>query len=483
MSDDATAAVSGLVRRGSIYTVATMVQLAAAAVVMPIVTRLLPIGEFGVISTLAPVTQAATVLVGLGLPAAATREYFSPDGQDRARRLAWWGMGLGALLTLGLGLAVAVGRVQIEAAGSTSEILLAVMLAWSGLVLGHAQALLRAQERPGWFAVVSLGAAAGGQALGLGAIFFFGREAGVYLAGLLAGGLIASWVGVFAAGTPHQWGLIRGELASGLRLGTPTVPHTLSLSILAVGDRLVIQQILNVNEAARYHVAYTVGAICLLVITAANSAWAPLYYGAKDDVRPEVLVRTTSAVQRLIPSLVGAICLGAPVAIRVLAPATFDPSELTSTSVLVAGAGWSYAVYLASGMVLFQFRRTTYLAIITPITALANLLLNVILVPIMGLAGAAIATLLGYSAQAAAIHVVASRIETHSWDRREALRSLVVVAILMAIALVLPSNGPWLWVRGVAAAVGLLAFVAEARCLARGGRPANAGTGSDPSPV
>ena len=58
--------VRRLFRQGSIYTVGTAAQLSASAVVLPIVTRLLDPGEYGIVALTLSLNVVIVALVGLG---------------------------------------------------------------------------------------------------------------------------------------------------------------------------------------------------------------------------------------------------------------------------------------------------------------------------------------------------------------------------------------------------------------------------------
>src|SRR5262249_16034499 len=78
-----------LLGKGSIYTLGTALQLSAAALAIPVITRLLGSAEFGVVALAMAIQLMLTGLATLGLPAAVLRLFFdhqeSADGAATAR--------------------------------------------------------------------------------------------------------------------------------------------------------------------------------------------------------------------------------------------------------------------------------------------------------------------------------------------------------------------------------------------------------------
>ncbi|MDQ3866670.1 MAG: hypothetical protein M3304_07550, partial [Actinomycetota bacterium] len=80
--------VRALLARGTLYTLATALQVSTAVLVLPAVTRLLPANEYGVVAV-AVVVQLVLGLAGsAGFPETLPSTYFrTADGPERARTL------------------------------------------------------------------------------------------------------------------------------------------------------------------------------------------------------------------------------------------------------------------------------------------------------------------------------------------------------------------------------------------------------------
>ena len=178
--------VRRLFRQGSVYTLGTAVQLSASAVVLPIITRLLDPAQYGVVALTLSINVVVTTLVGLGIPAAITREFFTEGGRDRDRARALIGS-VGLVATLGAALLLATAPLwgELLADGEVAALMIGVMIAVPAAIGGAGASLLLVEERPLAYVTVVLMGSLGAQTFGILAIILAGPEATSYLVGYL----------------------------------------------------------------------------------------------------------------------------------------------------------------------------------------------------------------------------------------------------------------------------------------------------------
>lgn len=451
-----------LLGRGSLYAIAQAIQLGSALLVVPIVTRLLDTDQYGQVATGLVATRVLAMVVGLGLPGAVTLEHFQGEkGAHRARWLVLATVVASVVFTLLASLGVAAWQSAASGEGRLAMQLAVLATAPLATVLA-CQALLQAQDRVRMFVLLTAISTLGGQALGLLLTVVGSRTATWYLAGLLVGYTVGAVTGLVLTVRGASWKLDRPTLRRGLSLGLPTVPHSVSLYVLALGDRIVIEHVSGFAEVGRYDVAYQVGSLSVVALVAYNQAWAPIIYGATDRYRWSVLGITTDWVLRMAAVIATAIAFVAPVALRVAAPASYDPSALVTVTALTAVAVIPYTLYLSRAHVIFHQRATRSLAWATPVAAGVGLAACVVMVPAWGLDGAAISTILGYSVQAALIWLVASRLASVARPTRGTIVGVMLSLAGVAIAVALPQAGLWMIARlavGAALACVLLSLV------------------------
>jgi O-antigen/teichoic acid export membrane protein len=445
-----------------VYTVGTALQLLAAALAIPFATRLIGSSEFGTVALALSVQMLLVQLAALGMPMAILRFYFDRDdapagGEAMARRLV---MSTGFLAAGVVAVVLLIGIAWAPALDPSSPgtLLLGVALALPGAVIGACMGLLRAQERPGAFVVVALTASVGAQALGITGLLV-NPEPLSYLLGFAVALLAAAAAALRLTGAWRAGAASGLELRSALRFSVPIVPSTVSVFVLAVGDRFVVQIVSGLSAVGKYQIGYAFGSIGIALITALQNAWLPITFGAAGEHRWSSLAATAATVTRLTAFMCGFLALVAETALGIIVPDGYSPHLLAEVSAIVALASLAVAAYISSSQVLLWTKHTRPLAIITPAVAATNLILVAVLLPPFGLQGAAAATVIAVAAQAALTHVAAGRVVSVPWHGRQNLLSYAIGAAAVAFVLLVPSSTPEELVRLVGAALCGTAFV------------------------
>lgn len=455
--------------RGSIYTIATAVQLGSGLLAIPILTRVLDPTEFGTV-TAALVAQAILVNVAaFGIPVAVQRTFFrSGDQGPRAARALIGATLIGAVLVAALAFLTGPIWSQVFDGVPWGGVLqLAVISAIPSAVLLSAQLALQAADRVRGFLLSAAIATAFAQGLGVALAAATGDPVG-YMAGVTIGFTLGAAVAWTAAGVdlhhlrPSVGGrsLVRGALA----LGLPTIPHGLALYLLSAGDRVVVERIEGLAAAGAYYVAYAIGGLGIFLVAALNGAWQPIVFGVADSERWGLLAKTAVETLRVVAIAIAAIAIGAPCALAVLAPSDFDVSGLGDVCALVALSTLPYLWVSLNSTILVWHGRTSVFALATPVSVAFNLLLCALLIPPLGLEGAAVATLAGYLLLALLTWFGARSLAAVPWNLRALLGAALPALAAVAVAFVIPDHDLWLGLRGLLA--GGLSLLALARLTA-----------------
>jgi O-antigen/teichoic acid export membrane protein len=443
--------VRALLGKGSVYTLATAGQAATGLLVLPFLTRLLDPTAYGVVASATVVLQLVGLAAALGLPGVMMLEWFESDeGPNRARRLAVTTV-LGALLVAGLLDLTGPWWSQLFAGlGYDTPLRLAVWATVPLAAVGAAQGLLRSAGRAGTYVGVTLAATLVAQASGLLVMVVTERTPSAYFAGLVAALVVAGVIGLVAAGVrslrPADLALTRRSLATAL----PTVPHSVALFALFAVDRIMVERYDGLAGAGRYQLAYLIGAAGLSLVAAVNNAWSPIILGTPEGERWEALASTSLTLTRLAVAIALATALAAPMLLSFAAPSSYDTEALARVCTIVAASLFPYLWYLSNVHVVLFHRRTTLLAVTTPTAVVANVALNVLLIPPYGLTGAAIASFLGYGVLSVLVLLGASRMQHVPWRVREMLVAWTVGVVGLAVVWTMPAAGAaWIVLRAV----------------------------------
>jgi O-antigen/teichoic acid export membrane protein len=452
--------MSGYLRRlattGAAYTGASVLSKLIAVALLPLYTRYLTPADYGAAEVLFSAVVAASIIVRLGVIEALLRFYYK-SGEDPAAVLRssfaalFWATTAGALLALPFAEPLSQALLDRPDAGLVR---IAIGGLWVLTMLELLLTIFRLDERARPFFLTTManvlvtipvtvalvvGAGEGARGLLLGS---YGTGA-VFVAGLIVvhhRRLALLWDG----------GLLRRLM----RFGLPTMPAELSLYSLNFIDRIIIVRSVGLAEAGLYSLAVKFGQGVNVFVRGFQLAWPPLAYSIRDD---DDARRAYSVVVTLFTAgcafAVTAMWLLARWIVRALAaPEFFDSYEAVG---LVTTGVTLYALYMVLVVILGRTGRTEFNLPATVAATVVNVVLNLALVPSMGIVGAGLALVASYLVVLVLMYVFTQRLFPVPYEWSRLARIVLVAAALIGIGeLAMPTQG----------AVGLLGRVALVLC-------------------
>ncbi len=418
-----------------IYVGGTIAQRGLAVLLLPVVTRVLGVEQYGLVGTATALATVLGLVYGLGLNFAIVRFYYD-DPRD-ARRAGWAAL-LRAQAVVALVLAVATYLTGpwwsslFPAIGWAVAFKVAVAYAWFTAMQSTVQGVLSAAQRPVAFVTVTLVQVGVGAGLGIGLATRWGAAG--YIAGLGIGSAAAAATGLVLTYHRPRWS--RALLMGGLMLSLPALLHQLAGWGIEAADRLLVAVYLGVSDVGRYQVAYLLGTALTLLLTGIQSAWAPHFIG---NLTPEARRLTPPRV--VVPISVvaglaaGLLVLATPYLSAILAPSSFGGTEVVTA--LVASGTMARASYFMTIVVLQDRRKTGRMATASVAGVIANVGLNLFLIPTWGLVGAALATVIAVVIQAVLILAAAQQLlETSMFIGRLCVLWVGGTGVLVVLAMI-----------------------------------------------
>src|SRR5215204_6962316 len=422
--------MTGYLRRlattGAAYTASSVISKLIAVALLPLYTRYLTPADYGAAEVLITGVIAASIVIRLGIIEALLRFYYQAgETPDQVVRTAF--------------------------AWQLSELLLdhsdpglmriAIFGLWVFTMFEFLTALFRIDERAkAYFAFTVSNVLV---TIPVTVWLVVGEDRGA--SGLLWGqyGTGAVFLAGLVIAQRRRLGLVPdfALLRRMLRWGLPTMPAELSLYSLNFIDRVLIVRLVGLGDAGLYSLSVKFAQAVNVLVKGFQLAWPPLAYSIQDDdeARRAYAVIVTWFVSVTAFVVAGMWLLSRWIVRALAAPEFFDSYQtigLVSTGVML------YALYLVLLVVLGRTGRTEFNFPATALGTLANIGLNLALVPAMGIAGAGLALVLSYALILALMYGFTQRLfpVPYEWGRL-AQAALLAAALVAAGELLLPTTG------------------------------------------
>jgi O-antigen/teichoic acid export membrane protein len=456
--------MSGFLRRlattGAAYTAASIISKLFAVALLPLYTRYLTTADYGAAELLFSLVVAASIVIRLGIVEALLRFYYKAD-EDPARVVAtsfsllfWAGLvSVAVLMPLAGPIAdlLLPDQTDPEKAIDPDTFRTLVQIAIPGLfVLTLSEYLLtifRLDERARAFFTVTMVSVL--VTIPVTVVLVVPLDLGAE--GLLLGSYgtgLAVVLGLIAYHRPRL-SLVpdRPLLKRMLAFGLPTMPAELSLYALSFVDRLLIAYKLGLEAVGIYAIAVKASQGIAVLVRGFQLAFPPLAYSIQDDDEARhtyaAVVTWFVAFMCLVVSFLWLI---APWFIGVLDSEYAEAADVVG---LVSAGAAIYALYMVLLVVLGRTGQTKYNLPATLAGLAANVVLNILLLPPLGIVGAGIALVASYFVVVGLMYFYTQRLFPVPYQWLRLAKALVVVAILIAIGETFtPDEGiAWLAVR------------------------------------
>jgi O-antigen/teichoic acid export membrane protein len=439
--------MTGYLRRlattGAAYTASSILSKLIAVALLPLYTRYLAPDDYGAAEVLITGVIAASIVIRLGIIEALLRFYYARS-EDPERVVATGFASLFWTATAGLAIALPL-------AGPISELLLdrsdpglariAIFGLWVFTMYEFMLALFRLDERAKAFLAFTVSNVLVTIPVTVWLVVIEEEGARGLLLGQYASG--AAFLAALLIAQRHRLTLIPdfALLRRMFRFGFPTMPAELSLYSLNFIDRLLLVRLAGLADAGLYSLSVKFAQAVNVLVKGFQLAWPPLAYSIRDDdeARRAYAVIVTWFVA-VCTFFVAGLWLLSRWVVRVLAaPEYFQSYEaigLVSTGVML------YALYLVLVVVLGRTGRTEFNFPATAVGTLANIGLNLVLIPPLGIVGAGIALVASYAVVLVVMYVFTQRLFHVPYEWLRLGQALALAAALVAAGeLLLPTDG------------------------------------------
>lgn len=424
-----------------VYGLAGAVGPSIQLLLMPVYSRVFPPEVYGLIEVVVATVMVVSLTLGMQLDQGLARHYYEHRTIAERRRLV--STGLYSLLAVGGGgglvFAAASGPLALWLTGS-AEYVAAFRVAFLAipfeLILAYVLLLCRLERARGRYA-----------ALGLGWVVFTIATAvllvvvlevgvtGVFLAKLLGDATFAI-IGLYSARRLLVFTFERTAVKAMGAYGLPMVPGVVGAWAQRFIDRFFILSFLPLVHLGWYGLGFQISTLLLFLNKSFSLAWTPFsmeLIGSRGS--EEVYARTLTYYTMAAVALGSTLTIFAREVVAIVAPPAYAAA---STVVGFLVVGWilrgmanitSIGVNIAKRT---HFRTTAFF-----LGATANVVLQLMLLPVLGLPGAALAAMGGFMVSTGLIHHFSQKLHRIPYEngRMAAMAGVMAASFFVAAAI------------------------------------------------
>lgn len=419
-----------------VYGVGGVISKVVPLIMVPIVTRLMPDSSYYGISDLAnTVLSFGSALAIMGMYDAMYRMFFEKDETEYKKEICSTAMLVTMITSFIIFAIMILGRNLIaEYAFGNSQYAYLVYITATATLIGATNSIIsaptRMQNKRKVYLIMNT----------VSPVLSYGISvplllSGHYIIALPLAALIAASSSelIFWVLNRNWFSLkkIRKEYIKPLlSIAIPLLPNFLIYWIFNSSDRLMITNLIGTSASGIYAVGAKLGHASQLIYTAFSGGWQ---YFAFVTMKEKDQVQTNS----LIFEYLGVISFGCSMFVFALSKIIF---KVLFTGEYVSGFIVAPYLFLAPLLqMLFQVAGNQFLVVrktwpnmaILLSGALLNVVLNLALIPSIGVEGAAIATLVGYAVSDVICIIVLSKMKLHIISKRFAFSAVVMLAYIL----------------------------------------------------
>ena len=399
-----------------LYVIADIIQRGIAFLLIPLYTLFLTPADYGILSITTAYSGVLSILFLQSMESAFNRFYydFTTEHERQCFYGSVWFFLVGYVLCLTMVLEGYGSAHRFLGIGSVPYSPFLRLSTWIACITSTTlllpRAILRVKERVWQFCGLNIMSAIFNVAL----IAFYVGHLKQGAAGSLKGALIGSLM-VAVPATIIIFRNIRFQInieyiKRSLAYSLPLAPHMLSLWALNLSDRFILERYVELEKIGIYALGYQIASALQVIAYSATNAIGPFFYKtASRNPDPEPILTNVATYYLVFLAWVAICIIGiGPLVIRSIAanPAYLEAGSVIPWVVLGMFARGFYFVFV---MAIYYSKNVKWLPIITVISALVNIALNLVFVPQYGYMAAAVNTMMAFALQAILVFFYAQK--------------------------------------------------------------------------
>jgi O-antigen/teichoic acid export membrane protein len=401
----------------TVYTFINLLNKIIPFVLLPIIIRMVSTEDFGIYSIFITLESLLIPIVTLNMPAALSSHYYL-DSINLREYLSTIVFSLLMACTIFLCIVLIIPESLTNKTGLSAHYVgIAVLTASAMGIINMLSNFYRLQRKPWYYGIFSIGQSF----VLLSLIILFCSIKGNFI--MLTIGRI-TYMAIFTIISIFL--LYNSKLLTFkfnkewfkriLKFSIPTVIYSVSAFIFLSSDRFLIKHFLGVEQVGYYAAIFQLASIMSILGASVNAAWMPWLFEnlKKNDEKTKLFIVKLSYTLIACFLLFGFIfCIAYPFIAKFILPANYHP-YINIAYPIIMGSVFE-AIYLIVSPYTFYVEKTKYNGFIGSVIAILNVSLNLFLIPIIGLNGAAYSFLTSWVLLALMFFVFSTHVYPMPW--------------------------------------------------------------------
>lgn len=415
------------------YTLPSLISRGMSFFLIPLYTKVLTTADYGSFDLFLIFVNIINLTIALEVSQGLARYFTSEDNTNSkvlyASSAFWFTFAVYTIFSVLLLIFhkklsfMVMGQLNVE-----SAFILGILYIWSNGLFYLIQNQFRWELRSKEYAVISIIMSVATAFVSVLAAYFLDYGLEGLLFGLLIGNLIGGIFGLWLLRNTFRFRFSLIKLKEMLVFSIPLVFSGVAVWLSLYIDRIMIKHLMSISDVGLYGLGYRISSIAGLAMVGFQGALTPLIYKHyHEKTTPSQLARIFRYFVTLILLIFILISFFAENILHLIVAEEFYYS-FSVIIFLVPAIILSNMYIFAPGMAIAK--KTSYFVIVNIIGAILNIVLNYVLIPISGIQGAAVATLISYFIVFTIYMILSQKMYYVPHDFKPIIASTLLVSLL-----------------------------------------------------
>jgi O-antigen/teichoic acid export membrane protein len=428
------------------YTLIGFFPLAIGFFTMPIMTRYLSPEDYGLLALIATFTSLLPIIASFQLYSGVKKFYFEYEGNEKNTYFSTIFYSLFIVSMTLISCLVLWGDLLVNLMFKSQSnyfpyFFIASINVSCALLMGVTTAFFKVEERARELLEVSTIATLVGVVLTL--YFVIIENMGIFgaLVGTLSTTLLIVSLHLYKLKSKFVLSFKFQMLVSNFRFGLPVVPHALGGYLFMYSDKIILDKYVGLAMIGIYAVSDRFASLYKIVVSAFSNAFVPVFMKAcKESISSgQALVTRVSEIWFVVLGLGYYLLINTgEYLVYIMTPEQYHEAALLIPILTLAYV--CRGVYILPINTFYYMKKTKYLPLATITSGIMNVTLNILIIPYIGIYGAAITTVLSFAFNLWAIEYLTRYTFKVTFNRSSVITLFVILILSNLIFYLTPSD-------------------------------------------